>query len=73
MLRLSDDQLDIVRRFAEPLHPADRSAYLQRVSALLEGKVIGPGLLHRVCEAVQLELRQPPALDGRLHSGKYAT
>ena len=73
MLRLSDDQLDVVRHFAEPLHPSDRSAYLQRVSALLDGKVIGPGLLHRVCEAVQLELRRPTAIDGRPHSGKYAT
>ena len=72
MLRLSDDQLDVVRRFAEILHPNDRSAYLQRVSSLLDGKVIGPGLLHRVCEAVQRELRQPSAIDGRPHDGKYS-
>ena len=72
MLRLSDDQLATIQRFAEPLHPADRSTYLERVSALLDGKVIGPGLLHRVCEAVQLELRRPSAIDGRPHGGKYA-
>jgi hypothetical protein len=72
MLRLSDDQLDVIRRFATPLHPNDRSAYLQRVSALLDGKVIGPGLLHRVCEAVQLELRRVPALDGTPRPSKYS-
>jgi hypothetical protein len=73
MLRLTDDELDIVRRFAEPLHPNDRDAYLKRVSALLDGHEVGPGLLHRCCEQAQRELRQPPALDGRPHSGKYAT
>jgi hypothetical protein len=34
-LALTDEQLDIIRNFAEPLNPHDRSAYLQRVAALL--------------------------------------
>jgi hypothetical protein len=72
MLALSDDQLDTVRRFASPLHPNDRSTYLQRVTELLKDQVIGDGLLHRVCERAQLELRRPPALDPRGSISKYS-
>jgi hypothetical protein len=73
MLRLSDDELDVVRRFAEPLHPNDRSAYLKRVSELLNGHVVGDGLPHRVCEQAQLELRRPTAaINGRPSIGKYS-
>jgi len=72
-LALTDDELDVVRRFAQPLPRADRDSYLRRVAALLVGREIGPGILHRVCEQAQLELRRPPTLDGRsrLPAGKY--
>jgi len=43
----SDDQLDIVRRAAEPLHPHDRGAYLQTVAELLNGHEIGDGVVAR--------------------------
>jgi hypothetical protein len=40
-LALTDDHLATIQRLAEPLHPADRGAYLQRVSALLNGHELG--------------------------------
>jgi hypothetical protein len=74
MLALTDDELAIIQRFASPLHPNDRSTYLERVSQLLKGREIGPGLIHRACEQAQRELRRPAELDGRggLGQGKYA-
>jgi hypothetical protein len=35
-IALTDDQLDIIRRAAEPLHPHDRGAYLETVAELFE-------------------------------------
>jgi hypothetical protein len=72
-LALTDDQLATIRRYAEPLHPHDRSRYLQRVVALLDGREIGDGLIARAARAAQLEFRRAPAeADGRPHVGKYA-
>ena len=69
-IALSDDQLDIVRRAAEPLHPHDRGAYLQVVAELLNGAEIGDGLVARACrEAQRRFLRSSPALD--MGVGKY--
>jgi hypothetical protein len=62
----------------------DRSKLLVRVTQLLAGQEVGPGSLHRACEAAHLELRGPAAadvIDGlslapergrRLQGGKYA-
>ena len=47
MLRLSDDQLSIIRRLAEPLLYVDRAPFLQRVAELLHGREIGDGVVHR--------------------------
>jgi DNA-directed RNA polymerase specialized sigma24 family protein len=46
-LALSDQQLAIIRRAAAPLHPRDRSAFLQRVAELLNGQEIGDGTVAR--------------------------
>jgi hypothetical protein len=74
MLRLSDDELDIIQTFARPLHPDQRGAYLKRVAALLDGKELGEGAIHRACEMAQLEYRSPAAINGRPHTGlgKYS-
>ena len=80
-LALTDDQLATVQRFAEPLHPSQRGAYLLRVSAILQGREIGDGMLHRACEQAQLEHRRtmagttsPPAASTRAdHDWKIAT
>ena len=72
MLRFTDNELTIIRRFAEPLHPNDRGSFLQRVAALLQGVELGDGALHRACQETQLQFRRATAIDGRLSvSGKH--
>jgi hypothetical protein len=59
-IALSDEQLDIIRRAAEPLNPHDRGAYLQTVAKLLNGHDIGDGIVARCArEAQQRYLRTP--------------
>jgi hypothetical protein len=62
-LALTDDQLTIVRRLAEPLQLAARAGYLERVAQLLRGQIeIGDGVVHRAAEQAQREFRRSPAL-----------
>jgi hypothetical protein len=72
MLRLTDDQIDIVRRLAEPLQYGDRGAYLLRVAELLRGRDLGDGIVHRAAEQAQKEFRRSVALEDQIHGGKYA-
>jgi hypothetical protein len=72
-LALTDDQLDIIRNFAEPLRPDQRDAYLQRVAALLGDRELGDGIVSRMAQLAQGEFRRLPAqINGRPHVGKYA-
>ena len=64
MLRLTDDELDIVRRFAEPLHPSDRGIYLKRVSALLDGHEVGPACFTAVASKLNLSCGNRPPSTG---------
>ena len=52
-VHLSDSELDAVMAAAQPLEPSRRDAFLQQVAAQLQGRQIGPGLVHRVCAEVQ--------------------
>jgi hypothetical protein len=70
MLRLSDDQLSIIRRLAEPLLYVDRDPFLQRVAELLRGRELGDGVVHRAAEQAQKEFRRAVTLEDR--PGKYA-
>jgi hypothetical protein len=70
-LALTDADLATIERYAQPLDPRLRSTFLHRVVALLDGQVVGDGLLGRVCAQAQGELRQASALDEGLHGGKY--
>jgi hypothetical protein len=63
MLALTDDQLQTVQRYAEPLHPADRDAYLRRVAQLLDGVVeAGDGVVARAARTAQREFFRAPDL-----------
>ena len=44
-IALSDEQLGILQRAAEPLHPQDRRVFLQTVAELLNGHDEGVGQL----------------------------
>jgi hypothetical protein len=73
MLALTDDQLTIVRRLAEPLQYVQRAGYLERVAQLLrEHAEIGDGAVHRAAEQAQKEFRRSATLqDRQVYGGKY--
>jgi hypothetical protein len=48
-LRLTDEQLGIVMRAAEPLASADRGSFLEAVAGELQGQEIGDGIVARIC------------------------
>jgi hypothetical protein len=52
MLALTDDQLTHVTRLAEPLAPADRSAFLAALANMLrsEPQPVGDGAVHRAAK-----------------------
>jgi hypothetical protein len=45
-----------------PLPVERRDAFLQAVAAELDGRQLGPGLVHRICADVQRAFFEPPAL-----------
>jgi hypothetical protein len=63
-IALTDSQLSIITRHAEPLLPQDRAAYLHRVASLLHGQTIGDGAVSRACAQAQRELFLAPDLYG---------
>ena len=63
-ISLTDDQLAIIVRGAEPLLPQDRSAYLHRVASLLHDVEIGDGAVARAARQAQHELFRAPDLHG---------
>jgi hypothetical protein len=63
-LALSDQQLDIIRRAAEPLPLRDRGAFLQCVAELLSGKELGDGAVARAAAMAQRRYRDVPDLRG---------
>jgi hypothetical protein len=70
MLRLSDDQMSIISKLAEPLLQVDRGPFLKRVAELLRGHEIGDGVVYRAAEQAQKEFRRSVTLEDR--AGKYA-
>jgi hypothetical protein len=71
-LALTDEQVDALARIAAPLQPRDRRLFLEDVARELNGREIGPGLLHRIAVECQRRYWSPPAVDGRPHIGKWA-
>jgi len=72
MLALTDEQLDVLHRIATPLSPHDRQSFLQDVARALDGRELGPGIVHRIAVECQRRYWTPPAIDGAPHGGKYA-
>jgi hypothetical protein len=53
-LALTDDELSAIQRAAAPVHPQQRSAFLQALAKELElHPIIGPGLVHRLAAELQ--------------------
>jgi hypothetical protein len=70
-IALTDEQLDIVRRAAEPLHPQDRRAFLLVVAELLNGHEIGDGVVARAARDAQQRFLRPVEIRAAGGSGKY--
>ena len=72
MIKLSDDELSAVLAAARPIAVDRRDLFLQQVaSELVRCDVVGPGVVHRVCAAVQRQHFDPPDL-GRGMPSKYS-
>ena len=64
---LTEEQRDMIRRAAAPLHSADRDAFFADVAAALAVQpMLGDGVLHRTIVRVQKLYFDPPDLDGRM-------
>jgi hypothetical protein len=63
-LALTDQQIDIIRRAAEPLPRRDRAAFLETVAELLDGKELGDGAVARASAEAQRRYRDRPDLSG---------
>jgi hypothetical protein len=61
-IRLSDVELDAVMAAARPLPVERRDAFLQAVAGALQGRELGPGVVHRVCAEAQRAFFDPPDL-----------
>jgi hypothetical protein len=60
-LALTDEQYLAVCQACEPLHQADRDAFLRALAQLLSNETeIGDGTLHRAIRSLQREFWQPP-------------
>jgi hypothetical protein len=66
-LALSDELLDAVMRAAAPLSPRQRKPFLEDVARALNGREVGPGLVHRIVVEIQRRYWDPPLT----HPGKY--
>jgi hypothetical protein len=71
-ISLSDAEMDAVYAACAPLEPDRRGGFLQALAAELQGKLIGPGTVHRAIVATQRRYYDPPldshALVGPRHS-----
>ena len=73
MLRLNDEELDIVMRAARPLEVNRRDGFLQEVAAELErcNGNVGPGIVFKICRDVQRRHHDAPDLGHSAGLGKY--
>jgi hypothetical protein len=67
-LQLTDDEMTILRRLAEPIGQQRRPQFLEEVAAELEAKrqagEIGEGAVHRVARTLQRKFFDPPEFTG---------
>ena len=67
-LQLTDDEMSMLRRLAEPLDQQRRTQFLQEVAAELEAQrqvgEIGEGSVHRVARMLQRKFFDPPEFPG---------
>jgi hypothetical protein len=73
-LRLTDQHLIIIEAAAKPLAWRDRSAFLQTVVELLDGRELGDGAVSLAAREAQRKFFDPPDLSGEANQRrKYDT
>jgi hypothetical protein len=70
-IKLSDSELDSVLAAARPIAIERRDAFLQQVAAELQGREVGPGIVHRICAEQQRQFFDPPNLGQARDQSKY--
>jgi hypothetical protein len=64
LVHLTDSEIGIVMRAAQPLAPKDRDAFLKDIAERLGGLPhLGDGLVFQICREVQHRHFDPPAGD----------
>ena len=58
VLHLTDQQMTLLRQFAAPLAPSQRSAYLKEVARRLHGVELGDGAVAQAAREAQAEIRK---------------
>jgi hypothetical protein len=74
LVRLTDEELDVVMSAARPLEPERRSQFLERGAAelaALGADMIGPGTVGRLVRQLQHEHWAAPASDAPQFRSKY--
>jgi hypothetical protein len=61
-LDFSDAEMTLLLALAQPIEPAQRSAFLDAVAAAIGEQASGPGLVHQTGRRVQRDFWTPPQL-----------
>ena len=59
-LSFSAEEKDLLLALAQPIEPAQRSAFLDAVAAAIGEQASGPGLVHVTARRIQREFWTPP-------------
>ena len=70
-IALTDEQLNIVRRAAEPLQPHDRGVFLQNSGRIAERARIGDGVVARARAEAQARSMRAPDFAYEARESKY--
>ena len=54
-LDFSDEEMTLLLSLAQPIEPAQRSAFLDAVAAAIGEQASGPGIIHQTARRIQLQ------------------
>jgi hypothetical protein len=58
----SDEEMTLLLSLAQPIEPAQRSAFLDAVAAAIGEQASGPGIIHQTARRIQKQFWTPPQL-----------
>ena len=61
-LAFTSEEMTLLLSLAQPIEPAQRSAFLDAVAAAIGEQASGPGLVHQTARRIQREFWMPPQL-----------